>query len=202
MSEHFDDKALINHFFPFTLPFSNDLLRIILDYLYQREITSFDKNGVMTRLRFGPVLVSNQLAYEIRAYNELKSYVFSTFAIDDAPLAVSIFKELKTQIINGKVWDDVFYWDTKHYHRYIYSPVSDHTYVIHGPDFWNNVVIYRAYYAWIRHGINGVKDYENMKRVVKKYSSLIVKYGEDWDKYPPLKTYACDVEDYSMNVIS
>ena len=141
MSWQFDDKPLLTHLFGSFLALSIDLQKIILDYLFRREVIPFDKNGVPSYLRCGLVLMSGEVAYEIRAYNENESHVFSTCDVIIAERYNSLISIYRDKIIKEKHWHDVFLENDHWPHfRYAFSPVTKQTYYIKNTYYYPNTI--------------------------------------------------------------
>jgi hypothetical protein len=184
MNGHFDDKPLLNYLFDSSLPLSFDLQRLISDYLYYREVIPFTKQGIPSWLRFGPTLIDNKLAYEIRAYNEVAFHVFSTFSIKAETLAYLVFGDMKPQItINWRTdWSNVFFTCMLDLcGRYVYSPLTDLTYSVRAEGSRNHYDLRIVNFEGKQiHYIGETDDLDIAKSFIRTYCNFIEKQGEYW----------------------
>ena len=189
MSWHFDDKPLLAHIFDWPFQLSMDLQRVILDYLYHRQVVKFDKYLTPYWLRFGPTIIRNKIAYEIRVYNKRESYVLSTCSTKDDVLANYLLDNLKNDIIDSvyycpmKEWTDVFFGNEQPHRRYVFSPMNHKTYRVEvfTCDYFYNIeiIIYpecRICYA------NRVEVPEMGKKRAIECCDLINRVGEFWNE--------------------
>ena len=189
MSWQFNDQPLLTHLFGSCLTFSLDILRVITDYLFKRELIAFRKNGVPSYLRFGPVLISGEIAYEIRAYNEHESHVFSTFETGVRQLENNKFSKLREEIVtNQKPWQDIFFKKQNNwpYYRYVFCPATKWTYIIRFSHPTNRIKISRRDKEGDTYSIGSFTP-RDIKKTIIKYSRLIERYGEEWDVCPKLQ---------------
>ena len=186
MSWQFDDKPLLTHLFGSFLPLSIDIQKVLLDYLFQREVIAFQKDGVPSYLRFGPVLMSGEVAYEIRAYNENESHVFSTFGTNDNFGTTMILNSFKDEIQkNHKInWHDISLKTGIWYnYRYTFSPVTRWTYIIRNAWEKDRVIISRrSPEGWLLQ-IRYIKTTDVQAKIIEA-CELIKKYGEELDSFP------------------
>ena len=183
MNHQFDDLPLLQCFFQDSIPLSSDLQRLILDHLYVRKITSFEKNGINSRFRLGLTLVSGKLAYEIRAYNQNEKQVFSTFAIADETLAELNFETIWEKVVKETDWSNVFFSSFNSYDRFVFSPVTDKTYVIHSiqpPGEYYYIMVYPHGHGNLSYNICVTKEFDKMKIIMNGASRMLVREGEWW----------------------
>jgi hypothetical protein len=183
----FDNEPILDYFYKITeLPFSNDLLQIIMDYLFPRVVKKFHKKDIISYLRFGPRLMANKLAYEIRAYNKGETHIFSTFAINDFDF--DRFSHIQGLILREIDWNKIFFSHASaRYIRYAFSHVTNRTYIVQGYDNYDiEIKPFKTISNW-HISVGNADNKPHMKSTIIKCCETIQNWGEDWDRLPKLE---------------
>lgn len=184
MSWQFNDQQLLSTHFSF-LKISTDIQRLILDYLYQRSIKIIIKNDIKHWVRFGPTIISDKCAYEIRVYNENESHIISTFALKDENLAIEVLNHFTNTFDKHNINDYLYDDHVGDKARYAFSPFDNSTY----SPYTRHLVFIMIYKVGGRAasydaGKYHPPDVAHHAKIINGYCRLIEQYGDDWDKYP------------------